>query len=121
MAPNETITPTLSPGLQEVLDTVTQVQAKVLQPLPVTYANLAKPMADQAAGMMVQDLSTFLHGTEQIMMVAIAKAAAMMLIPPTQETGIKAMKHLQELMLDLPKFAKGIGDEAAAISKEFGK
>lgn len=118
---NETTTPTLSPGFQQVLETVTKVQATVLQPVPVTYVNLAKPIADQAAAMMVEDMRSFLQGSEQILMVALAKASALMLIQPTQETGITAMGKLQELMQELPKFAKDIVDEATAISKEFGK
>ena len=112
---------TASLGLQQAEDAVTFIQQKVLNPSGPSNLNFAKPIADQAAAMMVQDLRSFLQGTEQILMVALAKAAALTLAEPTQETGTQAIQDLTKIMTELPKFVKGIGTEASTLASNFGK
>lgn len=83
----------------------------------ITIAGTENPMIDQAAGMMVQDMQSFLQGSEQIMMVAIAKAAKMATSPDTAQNGpgIAALAAFQTFMPLLPQFATDIGESANDI------
>lgn len=64
-----------SAGLTETENAVKFINEAVLQPDVKPIAGTAAPMVDQAVGMMVQDLQSFLKGFEQIGLVALAKLA----------------------------------------------
>lgn len=65
-----------------------------------------KALADQAVGMMVQDLRGFVQSMEMILVVAAAKAIEKMLGGP--EGGAAAATHVTALMRELPAFAAGM-------------
>lgn len=80
--------------------------------------SLAKPLADQAAAMMVQDMRSFLQGTEQILTIAIAKALAEV-VQSDGARGTTALETCKKFLKDLPDFAKGIGSAASEITNDF--
>ena len=79
---------------------------------------IAKPIADQAAAMMVQDMRTFLQGTEQILTIAIARALAEV-VQSDGARGTIALETCKKFLKDLPDFAKGIGSAASEITNDF--
>ncbi len=97
---------------------VTFINEQVLRPKAEPMSGTAKPLADQAAAMIDQDMRSFLQGTEQVLTIAIAKALAKITETDGAE-GAKALEQCERLLTKLPKFASKIGKSAAAISKEF--
>jgi tellurite resistance protein len=94
------------------------INEQVLNQTVTPMTGSAKPLADQAAAMMIQDMRSFLQGTEQMMFMAISKAAAQVLKTDGLE-GKNALNIFKEVLKDLPEFAEKIGGAAALISKEF--
>ncbi len=107
-----------SSGLQVVEETVKFVNGEVLAPPKTDLMNMAKPIADQAAAMMIQDMRGFLQGTEQILTVAIARALNQIL-ESDGLIGTTALNKCEELMTKLPVFASEISESAIQITKEF--
>ncbi|MEM6717692.1 MAG: hypothetical protein AAF611_00110 [Bacteroidota bacterium] len=68
-----TPTPTTSPNMEQVQEAVTFINNAVLKPEAEIMTGTAKPMIDQATGMMVQDLQSFLKSFEQIGLIALTK------------------------------------------------
>lgn len=66
---------TMSPGMAETQNAVEFINKTVLKPDVTPINGTAKPMVDQAVGMMVQDLQSFLKGFEQIGLVAMGRLA----------------------------------------------
>lgn len=95
------------------------INAEVLQPTVTPITGMAKPMADQAAAMMIQDMQSFLQGNEQVLTIAIAKAAALMLDPETEETGEKALNAYAAFLGKLSDYSGKIGKSAAGIASDF--
>ena len=84
----------------------------------VHFAGTLKPMADQAAAMMVEDTRTFMQGMEQILTMAFAKASSMVL-EGEQEQGAAAIATFTALMQNLPVFAQRVGQVASNITATF--
>ena len=110
-----------TPGMQDIKGAVKFINRQVLKPEVKPITGTAKTMADQAAAMMIEDMRSFLQGTEQILTAALAKAAAQALNPdPTiAATGQAALASLSTVLGDLPVFAQGIGDAATTIAYRF--
>lgn len=95
------------------------INAQVLQPEVTPITGMAKPLADQAAAMMIQDMQSFLQGNEQVLTIAIAKAAAMMLNEATAPTGKEALQEYAEFLTKLAGYSTIIGTSATKIASEF--
>lgn len=65
----------MTPGMAETQNAVEFINKTVLKPDVTPIEGTAKPMVDQAVGMMAQDLQSFLQGFEQIGLVAMARLA----------------------------------------------
>ncbi|EDP96239.1 hypothetical protein U8527_09015 [Kordia algicida OT-1] len=65
----------MTQGMAETQNAIDYINKSVLQPDVDAISGTAAPMVDQAVGMMVQDLQSFLKGFEQISLVALAKLA----------------------------------------------
>ena len=100
-------------------DSVVFINNQVLKPDAKPMSGIAKPMADQAAAMMIQDMRSFLQGTEQVLTIAIARALNKV-VETDGADGSKALAICEELLTKkLPEFATAIGDSATKISKDF--
>lgn len=64
-----------SASVKQAENAITFINKEVLEPEAKPMSGMANPMIDQAAGMMAQDLQSFLKGFEQIGLVALAKLA----------------------------------------------
>lgn len=99
-------------------DSTKFINEQVLKPSSEPLTGTAKPLADQAAAMMLQDVRGFLQGTEQLLTIAIAKALADI----EKTNGLKgtvALEKCESLMKTLPTFASDVNKSAVGISKEF--
>ncbi|MGB5687348.1 MAG: hypothetical protein WBM35_16180 [Candidatus Electrothrix sp.] len=79
---------------------------------------LAKPLADQAAAMMLQDMRSYLQSSEQILASAMAKALEQMLSSDGAK-GSKTLEQCEKLMVKLPEYAAKIASTAGKIPAEF--
>lgn len=95
------------------------INKEVLQPVVTPITGLAKPMADQAAAMMIQDMQSFLQGTEQVLTIAIAKAAALMLDEKTIPAGTAALAAYTGVLTELTTFSTAVGLSATTIASGF--
>lgn len=104
-------------------ESVKFINKEVLNPSVTPIEGTAKPLADQAAAMMIQDARTFLQGNEQVLTVAIAKATQMALnpTPNISKVGNEALQSLGTVLDKLTDFSTKVGTSAASISSEFGK
>lgn len=93
------------------------------QTLTAASASSAGATADaageQAAALMVEDLRSYMQGSEQLVMAASGKAMAMLLDPATQETGTAALAALTAYQTQLIVFAGGVVSTAGAIKGDF--
>ncbi len=105
----------------EPYESVEFINQQVLSPEVKPIEGTSKVMVDQAAAMMVQDMETFVQGTEQVMMLAIAKASEMVASedPIKQAAGIAALTEFQNFLLTLPVYATAIGTSASSIVSGF--
>ena len=120
MNTKSTTTATTS-GMTETENAVKFINNEVLNPSVTPIKGTAKPMVDQAAAMMVQDAQSFLHGNEQILTVALAKAAGMATNedPVIAAIGVTAMASITTTLETLPTFSTAVGASAATIISGF--
>ncbi|MGH1386913.1 hypothetical protein [Kordia sp.] len=71
MANQENITK----GMSQTQNAIEFINKSVLKPDVTPMKGTAAPMIDQATGMMVQDLQSFLKGFEQVGLIALARLA----------------------------------------------
>jgi|GEM_PF-3550334 len=108
------VPPPPTTGLTVVEQAVAFTNAQVLDPtaglsgtIKLTGMDVGgMELADQAVGMMVQDLRGFLQSMEMILVVAAAKVIEKLLGTP--EGGAAAAQHVTDLMRELPAFAAAI-------------
>lgn len=112
-APNSV--PAVTPTEQEVQF----INAEVLQPQVTPITGMAKPLADQAAAMMIQDTQSFLQGNEQVLTIAIAQAAALMLNETTAATGKAALEEYAKFLGELATYSAQVGTTASGIASSF--
>lgn len=108
-------------GLSTYDDSVTFINENNLQPDVKPIHGTAKTMADQAAAMMIQDARSFMQGSEQVYMMATAKALAMALSQSSkdQKTAKQALKQIFRCQGKIVEFSTGVGSLACNISKNF--
>ena len=97
------------------------INAEVLSPNVTPMIGSSKPLADQAAAMMIQDTQSFLQSNEQVLTIAIAKAAAMMLSPDplTAEAGQNALNAYSIFLTSLATYSGTVGATATTIAANF--
>lgn len=107
-----------SQGMQAAKSAVEFINKQVLKAKIENSGSSAKPMADQAAAMMIQDARAFLQGSEQMAMAALGKAMTMVLStnPVIQKAGKEAITSLEDLIKQLPDFTFNIGKVANEIT-----
>ena len=106
--------PTASTPAEE---SVQFINGEVLNPPAQGDLEFAKPMAAQVAVMMSEDARSFIQGTEQVLVVAIARALDQMLETDGAE-GATTLAACENLMTLLPTFATDMATAATAVSGE---
>lgn len=119
---NQPTTNNLAIASNESEQAVQFINQEVLNQTVTPITGMSKPLVDQAAAMMVQDMQSFLQGNEQILTVATAKALAYSLDasdPAKQAAGLATLTAINGVMVSLTTYSTGIGTAAAAIASEF--
>ncbi|WDE08824.1 hypothetical protein SG34_033570 [Thalassomonas viridans] len=106
-------------GIQTTQDAVEFINQQVLQPDIKPIQGTAKPMVDQAAAMMVQDMRSFIQSNEQMMTIALAKAAKLATNELTVKEGKTAIETITSAIGQLPAYATAIGSAASQIVNDF--
>ncbi len=114
-----TATVTATTALTAFQQNVAFINQQVLQPVSKPMDGGSKMIADQAAALMVEDMRSFLQGCEQILTVAMAKAAALATNPATVSEGTVAIQSVTTAMAALPTYATNIAGSAGSIISAF--
>lgn len=113
----------ISHEINKIKDAVVFTESKIQNPeISPNYVS-AKALADQSAGMMLQDMRTFLQTNEQVITIGIGKAIALSLDSKNttaQKGGIEALAAIERLMMRLPQFAQSVEQTANSILTQFG-
>jgi hypothetical protein len=117
MADNSLVTATSA--LTAFQQNVAFINQQVLHPVSKPMDGGSKMIADQAAALMVEDMRSFLQGCEQILTVAMAKAAALATNPATVSEGTVAIQSVTTAMAALPTYATNIAGSAGSIIGAF--
>lgn len=110
--------PATTATLQNSEAAVSFINQEVLQPNGTPIKGTAKPMADQSAAMLIEDMRSFMQGNEQVMSIAIAKATKMLLDKEDPQGTILNILTTQVLP-NLANFATTIGISASGIVSGF--
>lgn len=116
MADNSSVTTTALTPFQQ---NVAFINQQVLQSVSKPIDGGSKMIADQAAALMVEDMRSFLQGCEQILTVAMAKAAALATNQATVAEGTVAIQSVITAMAALPTYATKIAGSAGSIITAF--
>ena len=97
------------------------INEQVLHPDATSFEGTSKLVADQGAAMMIQDMRGFLQGSEQVFMLATAKAIkkTLSMNPIEREAGKEALEQILMCQSKLGVFAGEIGQAAGQIIKDF--
>lgn len=118
--PNKNLAPLFqaSAGMEAVQNGVSFTNQEVLSPVCNPMKASGKILADQAAGMMMQDVTSFSQGIMQIMTAAIAKATAEVVATDGQK-GKEALATLSPALAKLPSFISLMASSAQTIEEAF--
>lgn len=105
-------------------------QAQTVEPMQAVYQQLiqANPqlagaasrlMAHQTAALMLEDMRCFLQGSQQMLLLALAKAAQLATEEKTSEQGKVALASVAEALQGLTLFAKEITATAQSVATTF--
>lgn len=110
--------PVSSPGMLAVQGAINFSNNAVLKADFSPMTGTGKLLAEQAAGMMMQDVTSFSQGLMQIATAAIAKATAE-IIATDGEKGKKSLTEINTALAELPKFVTKMADAAKHIDDDF--
>jgi hypothetical protein len=97
------------------------INDQVLNAKAEPFTGSAKLIADQAAAMMLQDVRGFMQGSQQIYMLATAKAISKTLSqdPTVRAAGTEALTQIFRTQTELTKFSANVGTIAGKITHDF--
>ncbi|MGD1846611.1 MAG: hypothetical protein ACFB10_14585 [Salibacteraceae bacterium] len=100
---------------------VSFINEQVLQASAAPFTGSAKLIADQAAAMMVQDVRGFMQGSQQVIMLATARAISQTLSQDeaAQKAGAKTLKLIAKIQTNLTVFTGEVGTIASKIANDF--
>lgn len=111
--------PASSPGLELIKSAVSFNRQTLTAASASSAGATADAAGEQAAALMVEDLRSYMQGSEQMVLAASGQAMAMLLDPATQETGTAALTALAAYQTSLIAFAGEVVTTAGAIKGEF--
>jgi hypothetical protein len=103
-------------NVQDTEDGVKFINDQVLNATATPMTGSAKIMADQAAGMMLEDMRGFVQGMEQLVTVGMGQAIAQVLAG--NPNGAKAVEQLTYVLSNLATYAINIGAAAAFVESD---
>lgn len=112
--------PATTPGLALIESAVSFNRQELTAASTSSAGATADAAGEQAAALMVEDLRSYMQGSEQMVLAASGQAMAMLLDPATQETGTAALTALAAYQTSLIAFAGEVVTTAGAIKGEFG-
>lgn len=102
--------------------TVEQMQAvyqHLIQANPQLASAASRLMANQTAALMLEDMRSFLQGSEQLLLVALAKAAQLATEEQTVDQGKVALNAVTDALQSLTSFAREMTTAAASVATAF--
>lgn len=112
--------PASTPGLALIESAVSFNKQALTAASASSAGATADAAGEQAAALMVEDLRSYMQGSEQMVLATSGQAMAMLLDPATQETGTAALTALAVFQTSLIAFAGEVVTTAGAIKGEFG-
>ena len=107
-----------TPGMQMIQDSLKFTDDRVLKADIVPAAATGKILADQAAGMLMQDVESFSQGMMQIATAAISKVTAE-IIATDGAQGETALTQITQTLGELPTFITDMATAAQSIEGSF--
>ncbi len=101
----------------EAEQSVKFINAEVLDPPEVGKLSFVKPYADQVAAMMLEDARSFMQGSEQVMVIALARSLELIL--KKDPAGAAGLAAVESLMEKVPKFGADFATTTGKILGEF--
>lgn len=92
---------------------------QLLQTNPQLASAASRLMANQTAALMLEDMRCFLQGSEQLLFVALAKAAHLATEETTTEQGKAALSAVTDALQGLTGFARELTAAASAVATAF--
>jgi hypothetical protein len=102
----------------QITEQAQQLYQALLQTNPPLATAAGRMMASQTAALMLEDMRAFLQGSEQVLLVALAKAAQLATEENTTEQGKLALAAVAE---SLRTFASEITESASQVATVFDK
>jgi hypothetical protein len=102
--------------------TVGQIEAvyqHLIQANPELATAASRIMAHQTAALMLEDMRSFLQGSEQLLLIALAKAAQLATAEKTSDQGKVALGSVTEALQGLTLFAREITTAAHSVATAF--
>ena len=99
-----------------------QIQAvyqHLIQANPQLASAASRIMANQTAALMLEDMRSFLQGSEQLLLVALAKAAQLATQEKTTDQGKVALNAVTDALQALTTFAREMTAAAGSVSAAF--
>lgn len=103
----------------ESSDSFQAVNQQLLQTNPQLAAAASRLMANQTAALMLEDMRCFLQGSEQVLLVALAKAARLATEETSTEQGKAALNAVTDALQGLTGFARELTAAASAVATAF--
>lgn len=103
----------------ESSDSFQAVNQQLLQTNPQLASAASRLMANQTAALMLEDMRCFLQGSEQLLFVALAKAAHLATEETTTEQGKAALSAVTDALQGLTGFARELTAAASAVATAF--
>ncbi len=109
------------PGAVNVMTDAEQsvrfINSEVLDPPQTGELSFVKPYADQVAAMMLEDARSFMQGSEQVMVIALARSLELIL--KKDPAGAAGLAAVESLMQKVPQFGADVATTTGKILGEF--
>lgn len=101
------------------VEQIEAVYQHLIQANPELATAASRIMANQTAALMLEDMRSFLQGSEQLLLVALAKAAQLATEEKTADQGKVALGSVTEALQGLTLFAREITAAAHSVATAF--
>lgn len=103
----------------QTLEQIQAVYQHLIQANPQLAPAASRMMANQTAALMLEDMRAFLQGSEQLLLVALAKAAQLATQEKTADQGKVALSSVTEALQGLTTFAREMTTAASSVATAF--
>lgn len=98
---------------------IAEVYQHLIETNPELATAASRLMANQTAALMLEDMRCFLQGSEQLLLLALAKAAKLATQEQSTEQGKVALGSVTEALRGLTLFARDITSTAQSVATAF--